>query len=237
MAQSHLLKILQTKNGKKMPPIKTDFKRKSGLRDARLFVIAAEGCDTEKLYFEAIKNTFKNTRIHIEVLNRTDFGIAANNSSPKDVLKTLDEFKKLHNLKKDDQLWLIIDRDRQNVSDKQLSEVAKQVVQKKYFLGLTNPCFEFWLVLHFENPNDFDAEKQATYLKNEKTNEKRLLERILSEHIGGYSKSVYKTDLLMQNIRTAIAHAKALPLPENERWHTSIGTQVGDLVAQLVPNV
>lgn len=219
-----------------MPPIKTDFKRKSGLRDARLFVIAAEGSDTEKLYFEAIKTTFRNTRIHIEVLNRTDFGIAATSSSPMHVLKTLDEFKKRYNLKNDDQLWLIIDRDKQNVSDKQLSHIAKQVIQKKYFLGLTNPCFEFWLILHFENPNNFDEAKRNAYLKNEKTGDKRLLEKVLATYRGSYNKANYETKLLMQAIDKAIAHAKMLTLPENERWHTGIGTQVGELVAQLVPN-
>lgn len=218
-----------------MPPIKTDFKRKSGLRDARLFVIAAEGSDTEKLYFEAIKKTFRNTKVHIEVLNRTDFGIAATNSSPKDVLKTLDSFKNRHNLKSDDQLWLIIDRDRQNVRDEQLSKIAQQVLQKKYFLGLTNPCFEFWLVLHFENPHNFDSTTRLTYFENKKTGDKRLLEKVLSGHLNGYDKAKYDTNILMQNIYTAIEHAKALPLPDIERWHTDLGTQVGDLVVQLVP--
>jgi hypothetical protein len=54
-------------------------------------------------------------------------------------------------------------------------------------------------------------------------------------HLGGYHKANYETNLLMQHIYNAIAHAKALPLPENERWHTGIGTKVSDLVEQLVP--
>jgi hypothetical protein len=220
-----------------MPLIKKDFKRKSGERDARFFVIATEGSKTEKLYFEAIKEKFKNRRIYIEVLNREDFGISPTNSSPKDVLKTLDEYKKRYDLKSDDQLWLVIDRDEGNIDDKQLREIAQKVVQKKYFLGLTNPCFEFWLVLHFENPKDFDEEKENIYLKNEKTGGKRILERVLAEHLNGYNKSAYSTAPLMEKIYSAIDHAKALPLPENERWHRKLGTQVGDLVEQLVPKI
>jgi hypothetical protein len=218
-----------------MPLIKKDFKRKSGYRDARLFVIAAEGSRTEKRYFDAIKTTFKNTRIHVEVLNKEDYGISERNSAPKDVLKTLDAFKKTYHLKSDDQLWLVIDRDPQNTSEEQLSEIAREVAQKGYFLGLTNPCFEFWLVLHFENPSDFDTAKREIYLKNEKTGDKRFLERCLVTHLGSYNKATFATKPLMQNIYAAIKHVKALPLPENKRWHTDIGTQVGDLVEQLVP--
>lgn len=224
-----------------MPPIKTDFKRKSGLRDARLFVIATEGSDTEKIYFEALKNTFIHTRsrVQIEVLNRVDFGINANNSSPIDVLKTLDEFKKRYHLKSDDQLWLVIDRDCQNIKDKGLSEIVQQIIQKKYFLALSNPCFELWLVLHFENPNGFDEAKCAEYLKNEKENKKndpkRLLEKKLADYLDGYKKSAFNTALLMERINQALEHAKMLPMLEGERWHSNLGTQVWALVEELVP--
>ncbi len=218
-----------------MPIIKTDFKRKTGLRDHRLFIIAAEGSDTEKLYFEAIKNKFRITRVQIEVLKRTDFGINETNSSPIDVLKTLDEFKKRYHLKSDDQLWLVIDRDRQNIKDKQLSEIAQQIVQKKYFLALSNPCFELWLLLHFENPRDWDENKQDEYFENKKEGAKRLLERLLSAHLEGYDKAAYDTEKLMAQIDAAITHAEYLPIKENERWHSTLGTKVGELVAQLIP--
>jgi hypothetical protein len=41
-------------------PAKRDFKRKSGLRDARLIIIAAEGEKTEKIYFEGLKEYYQN---------------------------------------------------------------------------------------------------------------------------------------------------------------------------------
>jgi len=60
-----------------------DFVRRSGLRDATLFVIASEGAVTEPRYFEGLKASWHNSRVHIEVLTRSDPTL----NSPDEVLK------------------------------------------------------------------------------------------------------------------------------------------------------
>jgi hypothetical protein len=43
-----------------------DFVRRSGVRDARLFVIATEGYVSEPKYFNGLKERWHNPRIHID---------------------------------------------------------------------------------------------------------------------------------------------------------------------------
>ena len=44
--------------------------RCEAFRDARLIVIAAEGKDTERIYFEALANKYINPRVHVHILKR-----------------------------------------------------------------------------------------------------------------------------------------------------------------------
>jgi hypothetical protein len=83
------------------------------LRDAHLIVIATEGGHTEEQYFDI----FESKKVQIKVLPTED-----GYSAPKHVLQRLANYKKEYQIGKDDQLWLMIDRDRWNES--QLSEEA-----------------------------------------------------------------------------------------------------------------
>ena len=54
-------------------PEKRSFKprtRPHGNRDANLIIIASEGTETEKRYFEDLAAAYSNTKIHVEVLER-----------------------------------------------------------------------------------------------------------------------------------------------------------------------
>ena len=46
------------------------FERQEGVKSGRLIVIAAEGRETENIYFEAMKAFMHASDIHIEVLRR-----------------------------------------------------------------------------------------------------------------------------------------------------------------------
>lgn len=55
-----------------------DFKRREGVKSARLVVIAAEGRNTENIYFESMKVSLCASDVHVEVLHRD-----SNESSPE----------------------------------------------------------------------------------------------------------------------------------------------------------
>ncbi len=48
--------------------------RRSGNRDAKLIIIAAEGTNTEKKYFDDLVDAYVAPNIHVEVLDRIDAG-------------------------------------------------------------------------------------------------------------------------------------------------------------------
>ena len=63
------------------------FERQEGVKSGRLIVIAAEGRETENIYFEAMKAFMHASDIHIEVLRRE-----TNNSSPEEVYRQIKGF-------------------------------------------------------------------------------------------------------------------------------------------------
>lgn len=82
-----------------MDRVKRNFKRPENKRSAKLIVIATEGRETERIYFEALAKNYDSTRVHVEVIKKLD-----NNSSPDVVLTQLNLFADEFNLDEDDEL-------------------------------------------------------------------------------------------------------------------------------------
>jgi hypothetical protein len=201
-----------------------DFVRRSGFRDARLFVIASEGAVTEPKYFNGIKERWHNPRIHLEIVGRDDPGL----SSPEHVLRTLDRFASEYKLRDGDQLWLVIDRDSQSWKPRTMARIARRCEQKRYFLAVSNPCFELWLLLHFEDvPAQSPARRQELL-----ENADGLLKFEVARHCGTDCEYI---DNFISNSATAIARAEVLDAKPQDRWPSQLGTRVHRLIRQLAP--
>jgi hypothetical protein len=189
-----------------------------------LFVIASEGAVTEQDYFNGLKTRWHSSRIHIEVITRDDPTL----SSPQHVLSTIDGFASAFRLRDGDQLWLVMDRDSQSWKPRMMAGVARECQGKGYFLAVSNPCFEIWLLLHFEDvPNLPDVRKQELA---------RNADGLLKSEVARYcSASRPYIDHFIPHIETAIARAEALDIKPDERWPTQLGTRVHRLVQQLRP--
>lgn len=213
--------------------------RKSRIIDPhRYFVIASEGADTERIYFEGIQTViekdFSDRLIKIEFLERKTEK-ERTKSGHKTVLKQLDKYKKQYNLDKKDELWLVIDRDKGNNQIYQIAEIAKLCEQKSYFLALSNPNIELWLLLHLKDLSNYTEEKLASFFKNEKVNNSRkALEKELSDLLGGFDKSKYKFEQFLPFIPQAIERAKKLDTDSTERWiEDFLGTRIYILVERI----
>jgi hypothetical protein len=201
-----------------------DFVRHGGFRDAILFVIASEGAVTEPRYFEGLKVRCHRPGIYIHPLSRDDPTL----SSPEHVLGQLDLFRSQYTLREGDQLWLLMDRDVQSWKPAMISGVAQECQSKGYFLAVSNPCFEIWLLLHFEDvPNQGDQRKRDLA-----GNADGLLK---SEVASQYSSSCAYIDNFIPHIGKAIARAEALDTEPDARWPSQLGTRVHRLVGQIVP--
>lgn len=128
-----------------MPRKRRALNRDTGvLRDASLVVIASEDTYAVKQYFERMQVR----RVQVEVIATDDC-----RSSPKHVMKRLDDFRKENATEPGDQFWVCIDKDRwagpSHIAN--LVEVLRECRTKGYSVTISSPCFELWLLLHFED--------------------------------------------------------------------------------------
>lgn len=120
-------------------------RRSTGLRDARLYIVSTEGARTEPAYIDwlKLKGWIDRTRVVLVVPTPAEDGT----SSPEYVLRRLDEARQRFKSVEGDEYWLLIDVDRWRAE--KLADVTQKAAQKGYHLGVSNPCFEVWLLLHF----------------------------------------------------------------------------------------
>jgi hypothetical protein len=207
------------------------YKRKGFNRKTHtLFIIASEGEKTEKNYFSFVKDSIDTgtKNIFIEFLETVN-----GNSSPQSVLRRLNEFKDDYSLIEDDQLWIVIDRDKWHLQD--ISTIARVCRQGRYGFALSNPCFEIWLLLHFLDVSSETIEEKKALKENKTVNKHRkYLGQKLLEHTGKYSKNQKDYSSYINKIRVAINNAKKLCTNPKERWPNEIGTHVYKLMEALI---
>ncbi|WP_229039351.1 MULTISPECIES: RloB family protein [Prevotellaceae] len=209
-------------------------KRREAFRDARLIVIASEGKDTERIYFKALAKEYTNLRVHVHILERSEN--EQNNSSPEHVLKQLNDYKSKYDLEADDELWLVVDKDRW--TEAMLSHVATECSQEvAMHMALSNPCFELWLLLHMEDAASLSPEEQEQWMKNRRKskNADPYLKVRLRQKMGSYHESSYDALTLIAHIEDAIERARALDKNPTDRWPQTLGTRVY-LLAKSVMN-
>ena len=208
--------------------------RQEAFRDARLIVIASEGKDTERIYFKALAKEYTNPRVHVHILKRSEAEL--NNSSPEHVLKQLNDYKEQYALEADDELWLVIDKDRW--TEAMLSHVATECAQDEYMhMALSNPCIELWLLLHLVDATSLSPEEQQQWLENRRKskNAAPYLKVRLRKKMGSYHESSYDALALIAHVEDAIERARALDKNPNDRWPQTLGTRVY-LLAESVMN-
>jgi hypothetical protein len=205
-------------------------RRGGGQRDARLFVIAAEGSVTEKQYFEGLRGSavIDPRRVRIEVIDAAD----GTSSAPQHVISRLDEFRQRHHLNDAlDQLWLVIDTDHWSAPNhlSNLDQVIQQARQKGFHTAVSNPCFELWLLLHFTGDvSGIDVSKEPRGAG------RRCIE-LLRQICGSYNKSNLQVErYTREHVVAAIDRARALDTAPDSRWPQTVGTHVYRLAHDLL---
>lgn len=178
----------------------------------KIFFLAVEGAKTERQYFDFFKS--QNPVIQIHCLK------GKHKSSPRDVLKRMK--KKLINesLRDFDEAWLVVDKD--NWTDEQLTQLhAWSLEHKNYGLALSNPKFEYWLLLHFDNGKNINSSSDCT----------ERLKRFLPH----YNKNINAHQITREKIKEAINRAKNRDNPPCTDWPRTVGcTTVYKLVQNII---
>lgn len=121
--------------------------RKVELRSpARKFFIFTEGKNTEPEYFEALNKFLKGVSAVPVVVKSKKIG-----EPEKTANAAIEKIKRLKDdaFGKDDQVWAAFDKDTHPRVDESIQKCKDEGVGVAY----SNPCFEVWLILHFQDYN------------------------------------------------------------------------------------
>jgi len=190
------------------------FERNSGVsRYRRIFIISVEGTKTEPQYFSIFND--RSTVIHTTCINDKK-----TSSSPMQALERIRGYLKSKKLRKGDEAWIVVDKD--NWSDHDLAKLFKWSLQSNsYGFALSNPKFEFWLLLHFEDGHGVGSPKEC--------------DERLGRQLPDYCKNINPRLFSEARVLEAISRAERKDSPPVNDWHKSAcGTTVYKLVKKLI---
>lgn len=162
------------------------FERPTGWRKPRiLFIISAEGEKTEPQYFQRFNNE------QVTVILTAHLG--GKDNIPPQVLKRMEKELSRRDLRPGDEAWLVVDQDNwTNEQQQPLFDWVKKADNRG--LARSAPCFEYWLLLHFEEGKNVSTTRQCT-------------ER-LKKYLSGYTKGLPAGAFSADQTQQALARAK-----------------------------
>ncbi|MBI4776012.1 MAG: RloB domain-containing protein [Deltaproteobacteria bacterium] len=188
------------------------FRRRVGQRRyKKLFVIAAEGVKTEPQYFKWLNDQY--TTMQIRPLK------VGHDSAPPQVLKRMVDYLKREDLKNSDEAWLVVDKDQW--TEEQLAQLHEWSLRKSnYGFALSNPKFEYWLLLHFEDGKGVAGSRECS-------------DRLM-RHLPNYDKGIDVRQITRERVADAIQRAKVRDNPPCTDWPRTTGSTT---VYRLVENI
>jgi RloB-like protein len=189
---------------------KQRFVRQLGERRYRkLFLVAVEGEQTEPQYFALLNEGNAVVKVHC---------LSSKRNTPPKVLALLKSHINKISLRKDDETWLVVDKD--SWTDQQLAPLFDWSQTKdQYGFCLSNPKFEYWLLLHFED---------SAITSSRDCSEK------LQRHLQDYDKHIKGSDFPEAAILLAVDRAKRRDSPPCQDWPRAHGTTVYKLVERII---
>jgi len=199
-----------------------------------------EGANTERKYFQGIDNNRKELGIssHIELVVLHKEGEISSFSHPVKLKELIEEKKK--SLKRDrkfdksiDRFVIVFDRDSYEKSEDYVEFVEKASVDN--ILTVTSPCFELWLILHYEEAvGKYIEPNTARLVSNEKvSNSHTFASRLFSEISRNNPKSGSFFNKIKGGIELAIEQERVLER-DVLRMGTKVRSNVGVLIEQLM---
>lgn len=170
-------------------------------------LIACGALQTENQYFDRLRQWRRNPAVKVTVLpkGRDPAGLVAYVR------------KWLHQQRKEfDEVWCVFDVDEfPGVAD-----AVRLAAREGVFVAVSNPCFELWLLLHFERCTAHVPRYKSLVSKLEK-------------HVGNYDKTELKFMQYQDGVDDAIRRARDLD-PTGEAFQRNPSTGVWRLVERIV---
>ena len=120
-------------------------------------------------------------------------------------------------------------------SEEQYQNAINLSEENNFILGISNPCFEFFLLLHIYDVSDISKDD---ILENKKEQGKTLMERILNQclkqEIGtSFKKRSYDVKYFIENIDKGIGNLKLYQF-ENHKLINEVGTSVFTILNEIL---
>lgn len=201
---------LRVKNTFGERPVESESKPSKSLY---VISIAGEG-KTEEQYFDGIYDLGNSDLIIIERLEKLDN--SDTKSHPNHVIELLNERKEqweAHGIEPNE-LWMVVDRDRQNVSREQLTSIIDLCKTEGYNLALSNPTFEFWLLLHITSTDTYDHDLLLANPKVTVKSKKRFIEKNCHHYLEDITK--------ITSVLRDLSQALKMRFKERKIYHTKM---------------
>lgn len=181
-------------------------------------LIVCEGAKTEPIYLDKMKKHYRLPAAKIEIVPGNISG-----TNPKSVVeyakRRMEELVRENNDIENENVWCVFDRDQHE----KLHEALQQAEDNGFGVGFSNPSFELWLLLHFQD-------QQAEI-------ERKVVTSRLKKHIKDYEKNSRGTfDRTIDRLAEAKTRAEYLRKmhirnknPENHNPSTSVDKLVNHL--------
>lgn len=133
-----------------------------------------------------------------------------------------------------DHICLIVDRDKKsfivNERINQYQCVIDICNKNNFDLFITNPCFEFWLLLHFDDVGSLDISK---LLENPNVTAKKKYTEIELNKRFPFKKNKYDANSLVLKLSTAISNEKRY-CEDLRLLEHAVGSNLGKLFDQII---
>ncbi len=215
----------------------------------KIFIVC-EGRRTEVKYFEGIRDNAKELGISdlLKVVILDKDAESRGTSDPEGLIKLANETKRkfrcneepMYNKfeieyeesgiydKKRDKFLMVIDRDRESFTNYQ--EFIDEF-KDEFILGITNPCFELWLLLHIEDSvENIINPKYKEILKNAKVSANHtFISNIVSNELHMNTKTGMKFSKFKDKVHYAIKQEKNLEQGLYQ-LENAVGSNIGRII-------
>ncbi len=174
-------------------------KNKPNTRDfKKRFLIVCEGEKTEPNYLRALRGDLKIQPTLVDIVHPKD-------NSPMGIFTHAKEVYEQSKEQDDpyDQVYCVFDRDTHESFEEALNKIKNT---ENFEAITTNPCFEFWLLLHFKYTSAAYKQKDKKSVGDQAKHELKQLDVFTNYKKG--QKDIYL--LCKENLSIAITNAKQL---------------------------
>ena len=191
-------------------------RRPSSRSPQKRVLVVCEGEHTEPRYFKALRNRLRLNTLVVKATRGADPRTLVNIASKED-------HRERRNGERFDFVYCVFDRD----SHSQFENASNMALARGFKLARSWPCFEFWLLLHF----DF---VRAPYARKGSASPCDACIRDLRKYLPDYSKSDQTTfNDLWRRLEKAIANGYKAAADVAATGESNPSTEVHELVVHL----